>query len=369
MHPIAPPTVDVSVLVPVLNEGSTIREAVHAMAAQELDGTVEFLLAEGGSSDDTRAQLEELARADSRVVVLDNPRRGTASGLNVCLAAARGEYVARMDAHALYPPRYLQHAIDRLRRGDVAWVAGPQTPEPRGRVSGAVASALGTRLGRGASRRWAGEEGAGAEYDLDTGVFCGVWRREEVLAHGGWDEGWPRSQDSELAARFLDAGERIVCLPAMAAGYIPRDSIGGLWRQYRAYGAYRAKTAGRHPMSLRRSAVLPPLLVIDAVLALVSPTPVRRLARLGVLSYGAVLIAATADAARREGRRDPLVPVVLGTMHVAHGVGFLEGCRRWGVPWRALRRLAGWPARPAPYCGPIFAPSLRREHERPRARA
>jgi len=369
MHPIASPTVDVSVLVPVLNEGSTIREVVQAMAAQELDGTVEFLLADGRSSDDTRAQLETLARADDRIALLDNPRRGTASGLNVCLAAARGEYVARMDAHAIYPPSYLQSGINRLRRGDVAWVAGPQTPQPRGRVSGAIASALGTRLGRGASRRWSGEKGDSGEYDLDTGVFCGVWRREDLLAHGGWDEDWPRNQDSELAARFLDAGQRIVCVPAMAAGYVPRDSLGGLWRQYRGYGAYRAKTAGRHPRSLRRSAVLPPLLVIDATLAVAAPGRLRRLARVGVGSYVAALIAATAETARKEGRPDPLVPVVLATMHVAHGVGFLEGCRRWGIPWQALQRVAGGRTREAPYRGPIHAPSLHAEREQPRTRA
>jgi succinoglycan biosynthesis protein ExoA len=369
MHSIASSTIDVSVLVPVLNEGRTIREAVAGMTSQELDGAAEIILADGRSTDDTRAQLDELARADPRIRVLDNPRRGTSSGLNVCLAAARGEYVARMDAHAVYPPRYLQTGIDRLRRGDVDWVAGPQVPEPRGRISAAVAAALGTRLGRGASRRWSSGEGAEGEYELDTGVFCGMWRRDELLAHGGWDEGWPRNQDSELAARFLQSGQRIVCVPEMAARYFPRDSVPSLWRQYRAYGAYRAKTAGRHPASLRRSAVLPPLLVVNASLALAGPQPARGVARVGMLAYGAALLMAMADSADAGRRPDPLVPVVLSTMHAAHGVGFLEGSLRWGVPWRALRRLAGGHSDPAPYRGPIDAPSLNANQERARASA
>jgi succinoglycan biosynthesis protein ExoA len=353
-------TVDVSVLVPVLNEAHTIREAAAAMCAQELDGTVEFLFADGRSSDDTRALLDQLALADPRIKVLDNPRRGTASALNVCLAAARGEYVARMDAHARYPPRYLQAGIDRLRRGDVAWVAGPQVPEPRGRVSGAVASALGTRLGRGASRRWSRGHSDGREYDLDTGVFCGVWRRDVVIAHGAWDEEWPRNQDSELAARFLGAGARIVGVPEMAAAYFPRDSIPALWRQYRGYGAYRAKTARRHPASLRRSAVLPPLLVISAAAAVAGPGFTRRPARRAMLAYAGALVAATVDAARHSGQADPLVPLVLATMHAAHGIGFLEGSCRWGVPWAAFRHLAGGEA--LPYAGPINTPSLASEH-------
>jgi succinoglycan biosynthesis protein ExoA len=361
-----PTTIDVSVLVPVLNESRTIRDAVAAMTAQELDGSAEFLFADGCSTDDTRAQLAELARADPRIRVLENPRGGTASGLNVCLTAARGEYIARMDAHALYPPRYLRSGIDRLRRGGVAWVAGPQIPEPQGRVSGAVAAALGTSLGRGASRRWARGGSDDGEYELDTGVFCGVWRRADVLAHGGWDESWPRNQDSELAARFLDAGQRIVCLPEMAAHYFPRDSIRSLWQQYHGYGAYRAKTALRHPSSLRRSAVLPPLLVIDAALAVAAPRPVRRAARVGMLAYAAALLTATSDAASDGQRPDPLVPAVLATMHFAHGVGFIEGSLRWGVPWRALRRLTGngeGSNVPSAYRGPINAPSLDAEKQ------
>lgn len=352
------PTVDVSVLVPVLNESAGIDEAVRAMVAQRFDGTVEFLFADGRSSDDTRERLERMAQADSRIRVFDNPLRGTASGLNVCLREAEGVYVARMDAHTLYPPRYLQDGVERLRAGGVDWVAGPQVAQPRGRISAAVTAALATRLGRGGSKRWSGA-GQDGEQELDTGVFCGVWRRADVLAHGGWDEGWPRNQDSELAARFMASGQRIVSLPSMAAGYMPRDSIPALWRQYRGYGQYRARTALRHPESLRRSAVLPPLLVLCGLAALLAPRPLRRIARAGVAVYAAALAAAAVETARR--RRGPatLVPAVLMTMHAAHGVGFLEGFGRWGVPWRALWRVTVGARGPIePYRGPVDAASL-----------
>jgi glycosyltransferase involved in cell wall biosynthesis len=348
----------VSVLVPVLNERASIHEAVASMTAQQLDGTFELLFADGGSTDGTREELERLALLDPRVRVLDNPLRGTASGLNVCLREARGTFVARMDAHALYPVTYLQTGIERLRAGDCAWVAGPQIAEPRGQVSAAIAAALESPLGRGGGSRW-GRNGGG-EHELDTGVFCGVWRREDVLAHGGWDEGWPRNQDSELAARFLAAGQRIVCVPAMAAQYIPRDSFGALWRQYRDYGSYRAKTAGRHPASLRRSAMLPPLVALDAAAAVVAPAPLRAVARAGLLVYAAALVrVALATARGRHPGEAPRVPFVLATMHLAHGVGFLAGCRRWGVPWRGLAHVVrGDDAAPA-YRGEIDAPSLR----------
>ncbi len=348
-----------SILVPVLDEAAGIRESVAAMLAQELDGPgeVEVLLADGGSTDGTRELLADLAARDPRVVLLENPLRGTASGLNVCLAAARGAHVARMDAHTTYPARYIARGVERLARGDVSWVAGPQTPRGAGPVSRAVEAALGTWMGQGGSKKWA----AGAEEsELDTGVFCGVWRTEDVLRHGGWDEGWPRNQDSEMAARFLRSGERILNLASMAAEYQPRDSLRGLWRQYHEYGLYRARTALRHPTSLRRSAVLPPGLVLVGAATVLAPRPVRWGARAAAGAYAAALGRAAAQAASQAPGSAPLVPVVLATMHLSHGTGFLRGAARWGVPTRAILRLFG--IRRAedeqPYAGEVVAPAL-----------
>ena len=73
------------------------------------------------------------------------------------------------------------------------------------------------------------------EFEVDTG-FTGVWARETLRRHGGWDEGWPVDQDFELAARIRAEGGRIVCVPEMAADYIPRNSL-------RACGASTSPTA------------------------------------------------------------------------------------------------------------------------------
>ena len=353
-------SVDVSVLVPVLNEERHIRESVAAMQAQRFDGTIELLFADGRSDDRTREILEELAREDPRIRVLDNPLRKTPSGLNVCLRHARGEYVARMDAHSFYPEDYLAAGVERLRKGDTDWVSGPAIPRPSGRVGRAIALALGTRLGQGGSRKWTPRD---EERELDTGVFAGVWRRQTVMDYGGWDEGWPQNQDSEMAARFIADGKRLILLPAMAAEYVPRDSLKGVFKQYRRYGLYRIRTARRHPHSMRRSHVIAPALVLMPAAALVAPRPLRGLARLGTGLYLAAL-GATAVPLAREGHTEeaPLVPAALAAMQLGGGVGVLEGIAKFGPPWPALAWLAGWKA-PAERGTkwtrePVHAPSL-----------
>jgi succinoglycan biosynthesis protein ExoA len=77
--------VDVSVLVPVLNEERHIRESVAAMLAQRYEGEIEFLFMDGRSDDRTKAILEEMSAADPRIRVLDNPQQRTTFGLNIGL--------------------------------------------------------------------------------------------------------------------------------------------------------------------------------------------------------------------------------------------------------------------------------------------
>ncbi len=321
-----------------------LRETAPTILGQRFDGRPEFLFIEGRSTDGTREILEELVAGDDRVRVVDNPRGDLASALQIGLPLARGEFVAKMDAHTFFPPVYLQAGVDRLRRGDVAWVSGPPVPRPIGPWSRRVALALSTWLGVGGSVKWPRSfDGRGSdELALDTGVFSGVWRRDVLTGFGGWDPGWPSNEDAELASRFLAAGERIVGLRDMAAEYVPRDSLRGLWQQYWGYGYYRIRTARRHPHSLRRSHVMPPALTAALAAAVAAPRPVTTAARVATAAYAGAL-AATAAQAARDGapRRDAAaLPAVLATMHVGYGVGMLAGARRFGVPWAALRDLA-----------------------------
>ena len=356
--------VAVSVLVPVRNEADGILAAVAEMLAQQVEGSMEILLADGNSTDGTPELLDALAAQDDRVRVLNNPLSATPSGLNLCLRHARGKFVARMDAHTIYPSNYLQAGITRLERGGTDWVSGPTVPDARGRVSQAVSLALDGWLGRGNSRKWAKEpaaDGAQEEFELDTGVFSGVWRRDKLLELGGWDERWVRNQDSEMAARFIEQGARLVCLPEMAAHYRPRDSMRALARQYVEYGYYRAATAQRHPHSMRRSQLLPPLLVLTTSAAVVAPRPVRRAARFALTLYGAALVAGAADASRKAPPETAamLVPVI-AVMHFAHAIGFLARVCERGVPWRTLMHLAGFDGTDTNWAPePVYAPSLR----------
>lgn len=332
---VRPEHVDVSVLIPTYNEMRFIADCADRMRRQTLAGTVEFLFIDGRSTDGTREFLDELARRDDRVRVFDNPARRTPNALNIGLEAARGEFVARMDAHTFYPADYLAAGVNRMRRGGVDWVSGPALPMGVGRFSERVALGMDSPIGiGGATFRRARE----SEFETDTG-FTGMLRRDRLQALGGWNEGWPINQDGELAGRVRAAGGTIVCLPAMAAGLVTRDSPRALARQYWRYGFYRVKTSRRHPATLRRSHLLPPTLVAGLVVAASGRGPAR-ITRLAAGIYPVVLLAGAIRMSGRADRSDVAsLPLVWSIMHMAWGGGFIAGCLRMGPPLAAIRAV------------------------------
>lgn len=323
-------------LVPVLDEELHLPAALAAMRSQRFDGRLELIFIDGGSSDRTLEILRAAARTDDRIRILENPRRSTPVALNIGLGYARGRYVARMDAHTNYPPDYIALGVARLQRGGAAHVSGPQLARGEGRWSRRVALALKSPLGTGGAAFRHHSEG---EFEVDSG-FTGVWEHSTLQHEGGWDEGWPNDQDSELAARIRKDGGKIICLPEMAADYIPRDSPGALARQYWRYGEYRAKTFRAHPEAMRRSHVLAPGIALTIVVAALPLGLVSRLARVALGTYVGALVVAGARLAPATGAREAAwMPAVFACMHVPNGFGFLAGAIRFGPPVRALAGL------------------------------
>jgi hypothetical protein len=125
---------------------------------------------------------------------------------------------------------------------------------------------------------------------------------------------------------------------------VPRDSFSGLARQYFRYGYYRARTARRHPESLRRSHLIAPALSVASVGTVLAPTrPLRRLCRAALGAYGVAVAVTAANAARKPEQREEglLLLGVLPIMHLGWGFGTLAGVAKFGPPVAALARLLG----------------------------
>ena len=212
------------------------------MLGQRADGELEFLFIDGGSTDGTAPSSRQLAPRPARAAAAQPGARHS----------GRAQHRPARRARPLRRPHGRPHPLRaRLRRarGSSACAA----------ATSSTSAARSCRAATTPARRWscarsaAGSASAAPrsarateEIEVDSG-FLGVWERERLLALGGWDEGQVRNQDGELAARLRADGGRIVCIPEMAAWYLPRNSLRGIARQYFGYGRYRARTSVKHP--------------------------------------------------------------------------------------------------------------------------
>ena len=104
-----------TVVTPVWNAAATLAEAVESVAAQTLPDW-EQILVDDGSTDGSRAAAAALAAADPRRRLLAwDDNRGAAEARNAAIRAARGRYIAFLDADDRWHPDKLARQLAQFR--------------------------------------------------------------------------------------------------------------------------------------------------------------------------------------------------------------------------------------------------------------
>lgn len=113
----------VSVVMPVWNGERHLAEAIDSVLAQTWQ-PLELVIVDDGSEDDSRAIVDRYAAADARVRPIFAPHRGLVATLNTGCAAARGTYLARLDADDIALPDRLTQQVAYLERHPDVALAG-----------------------------------------------------------------------------------------------------------------------------------------------------------------------------------------------------------------------------------------------------
>lgn len=322
----------ISAIIPARNAGDVIIEAIDSILAQDYPGAVEVIVADGS---DTPEMAERVRRLRPAVRVIANPEQSIPAGLNAALAVARGEVVARCDAHSALPPGYLRQAVDTLQRTGAANVGGRQRPVGHGMFQRAVALAMTTHLGCGTARYRLG----GPAGPIDT-VYLGVFRRDALDAVGGFDPCMERNEDYELNWRLRARGETVWFDPALAVAYRPRRNLAQLARQYYLYGRWKRLMLRRHPASLLARHLAAPLLVLGLLAAVPLAWWGGAIAGAAIPATYALALAGCAIGVgvhRRDASALLLVPALLA-IHLSWGTGFLLSPRALGKRDRTPRQ-------------------------------
>jgi glycosyltransferase involved in cell wall biosynthesis len=310
-------TLGVSIILPILNEERHLADTVAAILAQEYSGEIEVILALGPSKDRTNEIAAAIAQQDGRVILVDNPTGRTAAGLNAAIARSKFPIVCRIDGHAEINKRYVSDAVRILQERDAVNVGGVMAAEGRTTFERSVATAMRSKLGVGSSRFHTGGE-AGPS---DT-VYLGTFKKEALVAAGGFDERFTRAQDWELNFRLRSNGGIVWFDPSLIVTYRPRSTLKALAKQYFQYGRWRRAVSRSHKGSVNYRYLAPPTAVVILVLSLVGGLFIHSILFTPLLTYFlAILVGSLAIG--KTWKEKVALPAVLMTMHLVWGIGYL----------------------------------------------
>ena len=320
----------ISVVAPMWNEARHIEQLVADIAAQDFEGEVELIVADGRSTDGSVDLLRAAAeRHGVDLQVLDNPARWVSAGLNTCIREATGDLIVRVDCHSGYPPDYLRQCALVAEETGADNVGGIFVPRGKTGVERAVATAMDSPFG---GIHWTrhGDEG---RHDVDT-VPYGAFRPRAFELAGLFDETLVRNQDDEFNLRLRRAGGRIVLDPSIRIFYTPRGSFRRLFRQYYEYGLWKPAVMRKHGQVVSVRSLVPIAFVLSLiVLAVLAPFSRLDLLLLevevGLYILGALVFGVLAIRAKQERLRIlPRVVAAFVTFHVAYGLGMAAGWLR-----------------------------------------
>jgi glycosyltransferase involved in cell wall biosynthesis len=220
----------VSVVIPMYNARSWIRETLESVRAQTYpDKGLELLVLDDGSGDDSaliaRTFLDEHAMRGE--VIAGGRNAGVGATRNAGWRRASGEWIQFLDADDLLAPRKIEVQASHAARvpGDVAVIYSPWRRigpheggwQPTGPlVSSAVDDDTVVRILE----------------DLDFGyVGPALIRRAFLCAIGGFNERLNLGEDLDLMLRIAMVGGRFQAATSTEALFFYRQTPGSLWQQ------------------------------------------------------------------------------------------------------------------------------------------
>lgn len=341
----------VSVVIPCRNEKSFISRCLDSLIANDYpQDKMEILVVDGNSQDGTRALIGQYAQNYSFIRVLDNSNRAIQLALNKGINAARGEVIARVDAHSVYKYDYLSQCVKALYEYGADNVGGRWITVPRSDTLVGRAICLATSVVFGVGSAYYRLTRLDADrpvidqprWNISVPYFC--CRREVFNRVGLFNEKLDYSEDLDFWLRLRKAGYKTLFMPTIECRYFMRTKWAeflkhafrnGLWVLLPLHWVPELSFSARHvtPLLFVLSLLVGSLAALAKNWGLVLLALILAPYFLGNLYYSIRLAVR-----EKEPRYFFILPFIFLSLHLTYGIGSVVGLACLG-----LSRMPGLP--------------------------
>lgn len=202
----------VSVVMPVYNGSDYLQESIDSILNQTYSD-FEFIIIDDCSTDNTWEILKLNSQQDKRIKLFQNSENlGLIKSLNKGINVAKGQYIARQDADDISLPTRLEQEVEVLEKQPDCILVSSNIQVIKGSNKKVI------EIMRKACKPelvpW-----HLLFYNRIGGHSQVMYRREFVMAIGGYSELYPHIEDYELWCRLSRTGKKIIILPEILLTY------------------------------------------------------------------------------------------------------------------------------------------------------
>ena len=195
-------SIKLSIIIPVYNKTIYLGKCLKSIFRQS-ERDLELICVDDGSTDGSREIIEGFAQEDSRVKLISQANQGAGVARNVGIKAAKGEYIAFLDADDFYPTNDILGRLYAAAKTNNADICGGSFCEVDGDKH--VSSFTGDMAGNTFSKEgWLNF----CDYQFDYAYYRFIYRREFLLSNQLFFPDYRRYQDPPFMLRaFAAAGK------------------------------------------------------------------------------------------------------------------------------------------------------------------
>lgn len=204
---------NLSIIIPIYNASAAVKECINS-ALLQLNSGGEIICIDDGSTDGSIEIVKDIARKDSRIKLRTQQNQGAGAARNAGIKAAKGEYIAFLDADDYYPSDNTLARLYAAAKTNNALICGGSFCEVN--ENKAVTIFSGARAGNTfTDEGWINF----SDYQFDYGYYRFIYRRDFLLQNDLFFPNYRRYQDPPFMLHAFSAAGKFYAIPDITYCY------------------------------------------------------------------------------------------------------------------------------------------------------